>query len=181
MSQSMGDQDSANSHPPVSAALSGDSTTEIHIPQQLKFLISNIKNLVPNALTTENYAIWHIQLLQQFTTNGFAGHLTSTASCPTDVTSQEFQRWQLADNNLLSALFSTISTPILPYVISCTTAHTVWLVLERRLQPTCRSRVIQLKNVLHHVQMQNLTMQQYLNHVKFIVDNIAAAGSYLWW
>ncbi|PKU78648.1 Retrovirus-related Pol polyprotein from transposon TNT 1-94 [Dendrobium catenatum] len=173
----MGDQDSVNSLPPVSAALSGNSTTEIHIPQQLKFLISNIKNLVPNALTTDNYAIWRLQLLQQFTANGYAGHLNGTSPCPTDATSQDFQRWQLADNNLLSALFSTISPSLLPYIISCTSTHAAWLVLERRLQPTCRNRVIQLKNELHHVQMQNLTMQQYLNHVKVIVDNIAAAGS----
>ncbi|KAI0523320.1 hypothetical protein KFK09_005715 [Dendrobium nobile] len=181
MSQTMGDQDSANSHPPSSTTISGNNSnnTEIHIPQQLKFLISNIKNLVPNALTTENYAIWRIQLLQQFTANGYTGHLTGSVSCPSNVSSPEYQRWHLADNNLLSALFSTISPPILPYVISCTTAQDVWLVLEKRLQPTCRSRVIQLKNELHHVQMQNLTMQQYLNHVKSIVDNIAASGSHV--
>ncbi|PKU87826.1 Retrovirus-related Pol polyprotein from transposon TNT 1-94 [Dendrobium catenatum] len=177
MSQSMEDQDSTHSRPPSSTALSDDSSPEIHIPPQLKFLISNIKNLVPNALTTENYAIWQIQLLQKFTANGYAGHLTSTTSCPPDTASQASQRWHLADNNLLSALFSTISPTILPYAISYTSAHDVWLVLERRLQPTCRSRVIQLKNELHHVQMQNKTMQEYLNHVKSIVDNISASGS----
>ncbi|KAI0522702.1 hypothetical protein KFK09_005087 [Dendrobium nobile] len=173
----MGDQESANSHPPSSADISGSSSSKLHIPPQLKFLISNIKNLVLNSLTTENYAIWRIQLLQQFTANGYAGHLTGTTPCPSGTTSPESQGWLLADNNLLSALFSTISPPILPYVISCTTAHEVWLVLERRLQPTCRSRVIQLKNKLHHVQMQNRSMQQYLNHVKSIVDNISASGS----
>ncbi|PKU66248.1 Retrovirus-related Pol polyprotein from transposon TNT 1-94 [Dendrobium catenatum] len=176
---SQGDQDSANSLPPSASTLSGNllTTGELHIPAPLKFLISNLKNLVPHALTGENYAIWRIQILQQFTANGYSGHLLGTTPCPADDSSQESHRWHLIDNNLISALFSTISPPILPYVISSTTALDVWLVLERRLQPTCRSRVIQLKNELYHVQMRNLTMPQYLSHIKTIVDNIAASGS----
>ncbi|KAI0495098.1 hypothetical protein KFK09_025245 [Dendrobium nobile] len=175
----MADQESANSRPPTSGTLSGDSTTELHILAPLKFLISNIKNLVPNALTADNYAIWRIQLLQQFTANGYAGHLTGISSCPSDETSSDALKWRLIDNNLLSALFSTISPAILPYVISSTTAQDVWHILERRLQPTCRSRVIQLKNELHHIQMRDLTMQQYLTQVKTIVNNIAASGSHV--
>ncbi|PKU82870.1 Retrovirus-related Pol polyprotein from transposon TNT 1-94 [Dendrobium catenatum] len=173
----MADQESTNTHPNPSPSLSGQQSADLTIPPQLKFLISNIKNLIPHALTADNYAIWRIQVLQQFTANGYAGHLTGASPSPADVTSPEALRWQLEDNNLLSALFSTISSSILPYIITSTTAQEVWQVLERRLQPTCRSRVIQLKNELHHVQMKNLTMQQYLSQIKTIVDSIAASGS----
>ncbi|KAI0491471.1 hypothetical protein KFK09_025731 [Dendrobium nobile] len=85
--------------------------------------------------------------------------------------------WRLIDKNLISALFSTISPAVLPYVITSTTAQEVWAVLERRLQSSNRSRVLQLKNELHHIQMKNQTMQQYLAQVKNIVDNIAASGT----
>ncbi|PKU62451.1 Retrovirus-related Pol polyprotein from transposon TNT 1-94 [Dendrobium catenatum] len=171
----MADQESTNTT--TSPHLSGQPSTDIIIPPQLKFLISNIKNLIPHALTADNYAIWRIQVLQQFTANSYAGHHTGSSPPPADTASSDFNRWQLEDNNLLSALFSTISPAILPYVISSTSAQDVWQVLERRLQPTCRSRVIQLKNELHHVQMKNLSMQQYLTQIKTIVDSIAASGS----
>ncbi|PKU73263.1 Retrovirus-related Pol polyprotein from transposon TNT 1-94 [Dendrobium catenatum] len=51
--------------------------------------------------------------------------------------------------------------------------------LATRLQPTNRSRVIQLKNELHNIQMKDSSMTQYLAQVKTLVDNIAAAGSHV--
>ncbi|PKU78594.1 Retrovirus-related Pol polyprotein from transposon TNT 1-94 [Dendrobium catenatum] len=45
------------------------------------------------------------------------------------------------------------------------------------MQPNIRSRVIQLKNELHNIQMNNSSMQQYLMQIKNLVDNIAVSGS----
>ncbi|PKU87312.1 Retrovirus-related Pol polyprotein from transposon TNT 1-94 [Dendrobium catenatum] len=154
-----------------------DMITELTIPPSLKFLVSNIKNLVPTQLVSENYAIWRLQLYQHFSANGFEDHLTDQSSRPPASAVSELKMWTLVDRNLVSALLSTISPSILPYVISLGTAHDVWLTLERRLQPTNRSRVIQLKNELHQIQMRDRTMRQYLDQVKILVDNIAAAGS----
>ncbi|XP_020672129.2 uncharacterized protein LOC110092093 [Dendrobium catenatum] len=174
----MGDRDSANSLPPSSSiTISESSSTALSIPPALKFLVSNIKNLAPHHLTMNNYAIWRAQILQQITTNEYAGHLTDITTSPTDVDSTDYARWQLADNNLLSTLFSTISQSILPYILSSITTHEAGSILEWRLQPTCHSRIIQLKNELHHVQLKDLTMQQYLAQIKSIADNIAASGS----
>ncbi|KAI0488006.1 hypothetical protein KFK09_027829 [Dendrobium nobile] len=173
----MGDQDSVSSLPPPSSLAAINTDVEISIPATLKFLISHIKNLIPHPLTSENYAIWRIQVLQQFTATGYAGHLSGAAAPPADIASSAHANWRLADSLLLSALFSTISPALLPYVITATSACEVWSTLERRLQPSSRSRVMQLKNELHHVQMKNSTMQQYLSQIKNIVDNIAASGS----
>ncbi|KAI0511160.1 hypothetical protein KFK09_011785 [Dendrobium nobile] len=174
----MGDQELTTSLPPSSPNTTDHSSfTDLPIPTSLKFLISNIKNLLPHPLTVENYAIWRLQILQQFTATRFAGHLTGKIAPPATDNIKESERWQLVDNNLISALFATISLPILPYVITSTTAQEVWTILERRLQPTSRSRVIQLKNELHHVQMKDQTMQQHLSHIKQLVDSIAASGS----
>ncbi|XP_020683028.1 uncharacterized protein LOC110100018, partial [Dendrobium catenatum] len=150
--------------------------SDLLIPQ-LKFLISNVKNMVPNPLTSENYSIWRLQLSQHFAANGYDAHLTGLAVRPPDSVPHEQNRWKLIDCNLVSALLATISPPILPYVINLGSAHDVWTALERRLQPTNRSRVIQLKNELHQIQMRDRTMQQYLDQIKTIVNNIAAAGS----
>ncbi|KAL0918376.1 hypothetical protein M5K25_010380 [Dendrobium thyrsiflorum] len=171
----MADQDSAASHPPNSSL--STSFSDFTVPAPLKFLISNLKNLVPTQLTVDTDAIWRLQLLQHFTANGFAGHLTGETPCPLDSSHPDFNLRRLVDRNLISALLSTISPPppILPYMLSSPTAHDVWAILEK--QPTSCSRVIQLKHELHQIQMRDRSMQQYLAQIKILVDNIAAAGS----
>ncbi|PKU74383.1 Retrovirus-related Pol polyprotein from transposon TNT 1-94 [Dendrobium catenatum] len=172
----MADQESAIS--PTSAPGSHSSATSNYIaPAPLKFLISNLKTLVPNSLSSENYHIWCIQILQHFSANGFADFLIGVTSCPSDQSSEAFFKWSLIDRILISALLSTISHAILPYVLTPSTAHDVWQILERRMQPNIRSRVIQLKNELHNIKMNNSTMQQYLMQIKNQVDNIALSGS----
>ncbi|PKU82500.1 hypothetical protein MA16_Dca005505 [Dendrobium catenatum] len=173
----MGDQDSASSLPPSSTALAGNCPNEPVIPASLKFLVTNIKNLLPHPLTTENYPIWRTQILQQFTATGYLSYLTGDNPSPPADQPAAHAAWKLIDSTLISALFSTISPSILPYVITTTSAFEVWSILERRLQSTCRSRVLQLKNKLHNLQMKNSSMQQYLTQVKTRVDSIAASGS----
>ncbi|KAI0522396.1 hypothetical protein KFK09_004775 [Dendrobium nobile] len=172
--QTMTDQGSSARQAPTTAP---PSISDFTVPAPLKFLISNLKNLVPTQLTADNYTIWRLQLFQHFTANGFAGHLTGSSVCPSNPTDPNFSGWNLIDKNLISALLSTISTSISPYVISSSTAHEAWITLEKRLQSASRSRVIQLKNELHQVQMKESSMQQYLAKIKSIVDTIAASGS----
>ncbi|PKU82366.1 Retrovirus-related Pol polyprotein from transposon TNT 1-94 [Dendrobium catenatum] len=171
----MADQNSATSHRTTSDI--SEALAEFVIPAPLKFLISNTKNLVSTQLNTDNYAIWRLQLQQHFTANGFGGHLTGITACPPESSKKEHNLWKLIDRNLVSALLSTISSSVLPYVLSLQTAHEVWTTLEQRLQPTNRSRVIQLKNELHNIQKKDRTIHQYLDQIKILVDNIAAAGS----
>ncbi|KAI0523201.1 hypothetical protein KFK09_005595 [Dendrobium nobile] len=179
VSEPMGDQEPAENLPSSSSFSDQTTASSVtsHIPQPLKFLVSNIKNLAPHPLTTDNYSIWRVQLLQQFTANGYAGHLTGAVPAPSDTASAAYAHWLLVDSNLLSALFSTVSQSILPYIITASSAHEAWTVLERRLQPISRSRVIQLKNELYRVQMKDQPMQQYLTHIKTIVDGISVSGS----
>ncbi|XP_020679262.1 uncharacterized protein LOC110097312 [Dendrobium catenatum] len=172
----MGDQESSSTLPPTSSTLVGPPT-ELALPTTLKFIISNIKNLISNTLTADNYAIWRTQIFQHLSANGYADHLTGKTLPPLDPASSAHAQWRLVDNNLISALFSTISPAILPYIITSATAHEIWAVLECWLQSSSRSRIIQLKNELHHIQMNNQTMQQYLAQVKNIIDNIAASGT----
>lgn len=113
---------------------------------------------------------------QHFAANGFNGHLMGTSSCPPASSVKDHRLWNFIDRNLVSALLSTISASVLPYVLKLSTTNEIWTILESRLQPTNRLRVIQLKNKLHQVQMKDRSMQQYLTQIKNLVDNIAAAG-----
>ncbi|KAL0904327.1 hypothetical protein M5K25_026419 [Dendrobium thyrsiflorum] len=117
--------------------------------------------------------------------NGFEGHQNSSSPPPTRLLLQPgntttlnpvYTQWLVVDQNLAAAICSTISAAILTYVLHLERCSDIWNTLELRLQASNRSRVIQLKNELHNITMKDLTMQQYLNNIKTLVDNIAAAG-----
>ncbi|KAI0510263.1 hypothetical protein KFK09_010864 [Dendrobium nobile] len=167
----------------VSASSSEES---VAIPAALKFVISNIKIIFPIQLSSDNYPIWRSQVLKLLNANGFASFLLPSASPPashkilTDGSKEpnpKHQEWVLVDQNMVASLCSTLSLAILPYVIHLVSASDIWIMLERRLQSSNRSCVIQLKNELHNVQMKSQTMLQYLQQIKTIVDNIASVGS----
>ncbi|XP_028548626.1 uncharacterized protein LOC110093684 [Dendrobium catenatum] len=156
------------------------------IPASLKFVISNIKIIVPVQLSSDNYPVWRSQVMKLLTANGFASYLSSSTSPPaTHKTLQDgskelnprHQEWVLVDQNLAAALCSTVSPAILSYVIHLNSTSTIWQTLEKRLQSSNRSRVIQLKNELHNIQMKSQSMTQYMQQIKNIVDNISSAGS----
>ncbi|KAI0493654.1 hypothetical protein KFK09_023775 [Dendrobium nobile] len=179
--QSSSSQVPQTSAPPASSVSAAMS--ELIIPSSLKFLKNNLKLIVPNQLTSDNYPVWKLQVFQLFSANGFDGYLTGQISKPSAALAAsnpaEFKLLNLIEQNLVVALLSTISPSVLPYILNLTSARDIWSTLELRLQPSNRSRVIQLKNELYRVQMGDLTMMQYLTKIKALVDNIVAAGSHL--
>ncbi|PKU81762.1 Retrovirus-related Pol polyprotein from transposon TNT 1-94 [Dendrobium catenatum] len=144
-----------------------DSSSVTVITPQLKFLISNIKNLVTSSLTADNYPLWRSQVVKIFSANGFMGFLDGSSNSTN----------QLTDQHLASALCSVITPTILPYVLSLNSCSEIWSTLALRLQSTTRSRIIQLKNDLHHVTKGDRSMTAYLLDIKEKVDAMAAAGS----
>ncbi|KAI0515759.1 hypothetical protein KFK09_008426 [Dendrobium nobile] len=157
------------------------SQSLIIIPPQLKFVLSNIKNLVANPLTSDNYPLWRSQVEKIFAANGFQGFLDGSSKKPPQESSSasSCEAWQLLDQNLVAALFSIITPSILPYVLSLTHCADIWATLTHRLQASNRSRIIQLKNELHNLTKGDQSMSQYLLTVKSKVDAISAAGSNL--
>ncbi|KAI0519159.1 hypothetical protein KFK09_006600 [Dendrobium nobile] len=153
----------------------------------LKFVVSNLKSIVQIQLSPENYSIWRSQILKVFSANGFAPFLDSNFSVPSrslphsdgsfSSPNPEFVQWHLTDQNLSAAICSTISAPVLPYIIQLDSTAAIWDTLAQRFQSTNRSKVIQLKNELHHISLKNSSMTQYLADIKSLVDNIASAGS----
>ncbi|PKU60283.1 Retrovirus-related Pol polyprotein from transposon TNT 1-94 [Dendrobium catenatum] len=156
------------------------------IPASLKFLMGNIKNIVAQPLSADNHPLWRSQVLKLFSANGYEGFLNGTTPAPPNLISDntgqqipnpQYAIWRLLDQNLAAALYSVISSSILPYVLSETHCADIWLVLDRRLQSITRSRIIQLKHELHYLSMKDKSMSQYLLEVKTKVDALTAAGA----
>ncbi|KAI0496212.1 hypothetical protein KFK09_022521 [Dendrobium nobile] len=155
------------------------------ISSSLKFVLSNLKNIVQNPLSPDNYPLWRSQIFKICRANNFDTFLDPNSSIPhqsitqTDGTitpNSSYAQWLLTDQNLAAAICSTISASILPYVLHLDSTSAIWQTLETRFQSSCRSKVIQLKNELYRISLKNSTMAQYLNEVKLLVDQIEAAG-----
>ncbi|PKU76067.1 Retrovirus-related Pol polyprotein from transposon TNT 1-94 [Dendrobium catenatum] len=155
------------------------------LSSSLKFVLSNLKNTVQNPLSPDNYPLWSSQILKICRANGLESLLDPLSKPPSQTLQRSdglsapnpaYAQWVLNDQNLAAALCSTISASILPYVLNLDTTSAIWANLQTRFQSTNRSKVIQLKNALHNVSLKNLTMVQYLNEVKSLVDQISAAG-----
>ncbi|KAI0499627.1 hypothetical protein KFK09_017835 [Dendrobium nobile] len=154
---------SVPSTPPAAAVITSDtsaSSTEIPITATLKFLLSNVKNVINVQLLPENYPTWRSAIYKLFAANNFSGYLDGTILSPPKhlltATGQltlnpQYSSWTLIDQNL--SVFSTISPPILPYVLNLETSAHIWKTLEQRFFSTNRSRVIQLKNELQSLSM----------------------------
>ncbi|KAI0503664.1 hypothetical protein KFK09_014599 [Dendrobium nobile] len=167
---------------------SGSSIDDPTISTTLKFVVSNLRNLVTTPLAPDNFLIWKSQILKTLRANGFATFLDPKIPPPaqfltlTDGSSSAnpaISQWLLTDQNLSASICSTISSSILPYVISLYSTAQIWAALETRFQATNRSKVIQLKNALHNVSLKNQSMTEYLSEIKALVDQIASAGSSL--
>ncbi|KAI0509831.1 hypothetical protein KFK09_010428 [Dendrobium nobile] len=156
------------------------------ISSNLKFLVSNIKNVVSIQLSPDNFPLWKSQVLKIFKANGFQKFLDPHSPPPPELIPNPegssspnplFLQWSHTDQNLSASLCSTISTSVLPYVLALDSTAVIWTALETQFQSTNRSKVIQLKNELHNIALKNSTMTQYLTEIKTLVDKIAAAGS----
>ncbi|KAI0511938.1 hypothetical protein KFK09_012572 [Dendrobium nobile] len=157
-----------------------------HIPASLKFLMNTIKNVITQPLSAENHPLWRTQVLKIFRANSYEDFLDGSNICPPktiqdatgrSIPNPDYTEWMRVDQNLAASLYSVISTAILPYVLSVDHCSEIWSTLERRLQSTTRSRIIQLKHELHYLTMKDKNMSQYLLDIKSKVDALASAGA----
>ncbi|PKU69343.1 Retrovirus-related Pol polyprotein from transposon TNT 1-94 [Dendrobium catenatum] len=163
----------------------GSQNEDPMIPATLKFVVSNLRNLVTAPLSPDNFMIWKSQITKTLRANGFIHFLDPNAASPSPTirladgstsANPSYAQWILTDQNLSASICSTISPSILPYVISLESTAQVWSALETRFQATNHSKVMQLKNALHNVALKTQSMEDYLSEIKTIVDQIAAAG-----
>ncbi|KAH0451704.1 hypothetical protein IEQ34_019003 [Dendrobium chrysotoxum] len=64
---------STNAPPPTA---SQTTPIETPIPSSLKFIVSNIKNVIHTQLLPDNYPTWQTQVHKMFLANSFAGFTT---------------------------------------------------------------------------------------------------------
>lgn len=88
--------------------------------------MGNIRLVVTNQLTIENYPHWRSQIGKLFSANGFDEYLNESTTKPLQhsissngiVSNPNYNVRVLIDQNLVVALYSTISTSLLSYILN---------------------------------------------------------------
>lgn len=93
------------------------------LPSSLKFITTTVKNIIQTQVNADNHPTWKSHILILFCANGFEGYLTGTSQCPNpvdeigdNVSNPQYLQWHWIDENLASALYSTVSPSIPPYI-----------------------------------------------------------------
>lgn len=87
--------------------------TDIQIPSSLKFVMSNMRNMITIQLTNENFHLWKPQVVKIFSANGFLGFIDGSATPPRFLDNEigiatpnsAYTTWILLDQNLSATLF----------------------------------------------------------------------------
>ncbi|KAI0492614.1 hypothetical protein KFK09_026890 [Dendrobium nobile] len=135
----------------ISHSASSSATEQQHtnptenspISHSLKFVVSNLKTLVPHQLSPDNYPIWRHQIPKLLRANDFEQFLappTHSGDVSDPDTASSIKNWRITDQNIQAAVCSTISPTVLPYIIHLDTTHEIWQVLEANFRPQADPR-----------------------------------------
>ncbi|OMO79651.1 hypothetical protein CCACVL1_13538 [Corchorus capsularis] len=183
-----------------SAALSSSSSSGHTTTSSLGFSLStsnaattNFNHPVQVRLDRNNFLLWRSQLLPVIRGHNLVGFIDGTLSCPSQtilntstdgsassetpslVQNPQFAAWQRQDQLLLGWILSSLTEPVLAQVVGCTTSHSLWTSLEKLYANQSRNRIMQLRLELQTTKKKNLSISDYLQKLKTVVDNLAIA------
>ena len=85
--------------------------------------------------------------------------------------------WYEKDQNILIWLNSTLSEDLIPFTFGVTSSRELWVALEQRFGGVSVAHIHQLRSRLHSAQKGDLTILEYIQHIKTISDSLMAAGA----
>lgn len=116
---------------------------EVTIRSSLKFIVGNLKNIIPIPLSADNYHLWWSQITKLLWANKFEKIIDPSIPAPPCFLTQSngsttpnalYDQCLLTNQNLAAAICSTISSSILPYLVNLYSTSSIWTTLELRIQ-----------------------------------------------
>ncbi|KAG9453500.1 hypothetical protein H6P81_006404 [Aristolochia fimbriata] len=145
--------------------------------------VNNITHHVSIKLDRDNYLLWRQQFLPVFNSQSLMGFVDDSIKPPlkystTDSTivTSEYTQWYALDQTIQSWIVATLSNSAIGQTIGLTSAPAMWLKLQRAYASTSQARLNYLRFTLQTLRKGTMTMSAYLENVKQIFDNLAAAG-----
>ena len=144
--------------------------------------------MVPTKLKRDNYLVWKALFAPIFRRYKLTGIVDGSEVCPSPfildasgrnigVPNPDFDLWYEKDQNILIWLNSTLSEDLIPFTVGVTSSRELWVNLEQRFEGVSAAHIHQLRSRLHSAQKGDLTISEYIQHIKTISDSLKAAGA----
>lgn len=128
-------------------------------------------------LTAGNFPSWRAQLQAILIGHDLLRFVDGTHPCPpldsSGSASSERTLWIRQDQLLLSAIFGSVSEPILPLIAFSETSQEALKKLTNLYANKSRSRVMFLKDQLSTIRRQSRSVSEYLQELKGIADELS--------
>lgn len=89
------------------------------------------------------------------------------------VVNPAYSFWIRQDQLILSAIISTQSPSLIPFIATLKTSRAAWLTLATNYGKPFRGRIIALKNHLHNPLKGSTSVTDFLQEIKSVVDELA--------
>jgi hypothetical protein len=122
-----------------------------------------------------NLFIWKVLFEPILHSNRLMNHVNNV-SVAFDRNSLEFLDWLERDQTIISWINSTLSLPMLPYVVGATTAYKAWTRLSKRFGVGTKKHELTPKKRLLHIKKGSQSMQDYLKEFEIITNQLLSCG-----
>lgn len=104
-------------------------------PSLLPTPLTSLTHLVTIKLTTENYLLWRAQMLPYLHGQDLFGYIDGSFPAPSKLFADKspnlaYKKWFKQDQQLLSALISSLSDSLIAQVVNYNTSFSLWTAIE---------------------------------------------------
>ncbi|KAG5600798.1 hypothetical protein H5410_032168 [Solanum commersonii] len=146
-----------------------------NLTQESQLLSINASAQAPIKLTPSNYQVWYTQWRSLLIGYGFTSYVVNSPM--RQQLTSEF--WNRQDQLIRSALVASLSSEVVPLVLSVDTSFDVWTTLHNTYARPSRARLLGLKESLSQATKGTQSMSSYLQHIKQLVTTLNSAGATL--
>ncbi|CAO1941965.1 unnamed protein product [Urochloa humidicola] len=133
-------------------------------------------------LDGSNYREWAFSLKMMLKYGGSASHLTDAPPAATSSNGQEVQAWRLADDRVMAIICMSTDLSIRSCLEDHKTAKEMWEYLQGRYQQSSSALRYSLRQNLHHLQQQDMSIEEYyiaFNKISSQIDSMIPKPSCL--
>jgi hypothetical protein len=144
---------------------------------------------ISEKLTRENYLLWQTQALSEIYDAQLYGYLDGSIEAPEKETTvkdkdgvearipnPDYARWVAQDQSVLGFLVRKMDREVLTQMVGLRTSAAVWKAVTEMFASQSQARVVQLRTRLNQCRKKNKSGQVYLDEIKGLSDEMAAAG-----
>nr|XP_007138507.1 hypothetical protein PHAVU_009G214900g [Phaseolus vulgaris]ESW10501.1 hypothetical protein PHAVU_009G214900g [Phaseolus vulgaris] len=152
----------------VSASTSASATSSTTTSSSISASVT-LTDKIPIKLDGKNYLAWSEKpvIPEQY---------ASESDRTENIETEEYRRWIIQDQMLLTWLLSSIGRGVAPIMAGYKYSWQVWDTVKEHFQSHLRAMVRQHRLELRDIRKENRTVSEYVDKIQFIADSLAETG-----